>query len=251
MLPNLLASFDELGQAFANIARNSIGKNRVWAIAELGNRSSGNKRFWVTISTQNTLQVIGNELKSRLDEANARSKPIGPMTKPEASSFNAVRRTINEKIADYVGRQGMGGDDDGGVGHAEERVIMGWDEMIKQYGTHFNREEPDEVRLYLSDSPCTIHDGPKASDNLPGKPKSCYAKLELLVTQKPEIKSWTIYYRKKWGMLEQKKAAKNQTPAAWSEVQQRQAMVNDNPRYQLFTEELEKLANDANLKRGG
>ncbi|MGN4066152.1 hypothetical protein ACS0Y7_16240 [Burkholderia gladioli] len=52
-------------------------------------------------------------------------------------------------------------------------------------------------------------------------------------------------------MLEQKKAAKNQTPAAWSEVQQRQAMVNDNPRYQLFTEELEKLANDANLKRGG
>lgn len=246
MPPNLLGSFDELEPAFRFIASGSIGKNVIWAIAKLYNTESNNKRYWVTHSTQNVVQVIGGEIRAPLERANEAltGRPLNQLSVQERNDLNVSRRTINENIAAYVGQQGLAGP----VGHAEERLIMGWDQMIREYAERFNGESPDAVTLYLSDSPCTIHDGDKASDNIPGKPKSCFAKIELLGHEKQSISKWDVFFRKKWGMLQQKKQGKADTAERWADIQTGQAVVNQNPKYKAFPPELEKQAIAAGLK---
>jgi hypothetical protein len=203
----------------------NVGNNCVWAVAHICNSESGRGRFWATHSAENVVQVIGGAIEGRLGGANLRD-----------------RWAINEKIADYVGRQGLGNT----VGQAEELLIMAWDYMIGYHAIRYNGENPNTVTLYLSDSPCTIHDGRKKSDNIPGKPPSCLAKINLLMKDKTSITSWAIYYRKPWGILQQKKRGKL-SQEAWDSVQTGQALILDNPVYKKFTEEMERMAVDAGL----
>ncbi len=132
------------------------------------------------------------------------------------------------------------------VGHAEERLILAWPNIMEDYSQARNGENPNTAKLYLSDSPCTIFDGNKASSNICGKPPSCLAKINLLIGENASITSWAIYYRKPWGILQTKKQGK-MSLEQWNNVQAGQALVKSNGRYQAFSPELEATAKGAGL----
>ncbi|RKE36295.1 hypothetical protein B0G76_2460 [Paraburkholderia sp. BL23I1N1] len=234
MLPNHIVTSNSLNEAFQSILAANQGRNCVWAVVELSNSTSGNLGYWAAHSTQNVVQVIGQALRGRIEQATLRSSG-------QAISAGD-RRTINEKIAAEVGVQGLKDK----VGHAEERLILAWPEIMADYSQARDGEQPDTVKLYLSDSPCTVHDGNKASNNIAGKPHSCFAKLNLLISKNASITSWNIYYRKPWGILQTKKQGR-MTLDQWNNVQAGQALVTSNQKYQAFSSELEAAATRAGL----
>ncbi|MFL9987470.1 hypothetical protein PQR46_28535 [Paraburkholderia sediminicola] len=234
MLPNYIVTSNSLTEAFQSILAANQGRNCVWAVVELSNSTSGNAGYWATHSTQNVVQVIGQALKGRIEQAALRSSG-------QAISAGD-RRNINEKIAAEVGVQGLKDK----VGHAEERLILAWPDIIEDYSQARDGEQPDTVKLYLSDSPCTVHDGNKASNNISGKPSSCFAKINFLISENASITSWHIYYRKPWGILQTKKQGKMSLDQ-WNNVQAGQALVTSNHRYQAFSPELEATATRAGL----
>jgi hypothetical protein len=181
------------------------------------------------------VQVIGQALKGRIEQAAIRNSSGQAISAEE-------RRKINEKIAAEVGVQGLRDK----VGHAEERLILAWPDIVADYSQTRNGEQPDTVKLYLSDSPCTRYDGNKASDNIFGKPTSCFAKINLLISENASITSWNIYYRKPWGILQTKRQGR-MTLDQWNNVQAGQALVTSNGRYQAFSPELEATAKGAGL----
>jgi hypothetical protein len=234
VLPNHIVTSNSLNQAFQSILTANQGRNCVWAVVELSNSTSGNSGYWATHSTQNVVQVIGPALQGRIEQASMRNS---------GQVISAVeRRNINEKIAAEVGVQGLRDK----VGHAEERLILAWPEIMMDYSHARNGEQPDTVKLYLSDSPCTIYDGNKASNNISGKPSSCFAKINLLISENASITSWNIYYRKPWGILQTKKQGRMSLDQ-WNNVQAGQALVTGNERYQAFSPELEATAKGAGL----
>lgn len=234
MLPNHIVTSNSLNEAFRSILAANQGRNCVWAVAELSRSTSGNRGYWATHSTQNVVQVIGLALKGRIEQAALRNSGQA------ISAEN--RRNINEKIAAEVGVQGL----KDSVGHAEERLILAWPNIMDDYSQARNGERPDTVRLYLSDSPCTVHDDNKASNNIAGRPRSCFAKINLLISENAFITSWNIYYRKPWGILQTKKQGK-MSLAQWNNVQAGQALVTSDHRYQAFSPELEEAAKHARL----
>jgi hypothetical protein len=223
-----------LNQAFQSIIAANQGKNCVWAVVELSHSTSGNSGYWATHSTQNVVQVIGEALKGRIEQTAGRipGRTISP----------GDRRAINDRIATEVGVQGLRDK----VGHAEERLILAWPDIVEDYALARNGEQPDTATLYLSDSPCTVHDGNKASNNISGKPPSCFAKLNLLINENASITSWKIYYRKPWGILQTKKQGR-MTDDQWKNVLAGRALVTSNHRYQAFTPELEATAASSGL----
>jgi hypothetical protein len=234
VLPNHIVTSNSLNEAFQSILAANQGRSCVWAVVELSNSTSGNSGYWATHSTQNVVQVIGQALKGRIEQAAIRSsgQPI---------SFEK-RREFNEKIAAEVGLQGLRDS----VGHAEERLILAWPDIVADYSQTRNGEQPDTVKLYLSDSPCTRYDGDKASNNISGKPTSCFAKINLLTSEHASITSWNIYYRKPWGILQTKRQGR-MTLDQWNNVRAGQALVTSNERYQAFSPELEATAKGAGL----
>jgi hypothetical protein len=120
--------------------------------------------------TRNVVQVIGQALRGRIEQAALRNSG-------QAISAGD-RRDIDEKIAAEVGVQGLRDK----VGHAEERLILAWPDIMEDYSHARDGEQPDTAKLYLPDSPCTVHDGNKASDNISGEPRSCFAKINLLIS---------------------------------------------------------------------
>jgi hypothetical protein len=234
VLPNYIVTSNSLNRAFQSILAANQGRNCVWAVIELSNSTSGNSGYWATHSTQNVMQVIGQALKGRIEQAAIRN--TGHAISAEE------RRNINEKIAAEVGVQGLRDK----VGHAEERLILAWPDIMADYSQARNGEQPDTVKLYLSDSPCTTFDDNKASNNISGKPTSCFAKINLLISENASITSWNIYYRKPWGILQTKKQGR-MSLAQWNKVQAGQALVSSNERYQAFSPELEATAKGAGL----
>ena len=234
MLPNHIVTSNSLSQAFKSILAANQGRNCVWAVVELSSSASGNSGYWATHSTQNVVQVIGQALKDRIEQAAVRNS---------GQAISAMdRRNINEKIAAEVGVQGLRDK----VGHAEERLILAWPDIMEDYSQARSGEQPDTAKLYLSDSPCTLYDGNKASNNISGKPPSCFAKINLLINENASITSWAIYYRKPWGILQTKKQGRMSLDQ-WNNVQAGQALVTGNERYQAFSPELEATAKGAGL----
>jgi hypothetical protein len=235
MLPNHFTVCDSLDEAFRSVAAANSGRNVVWAVVQLSSQTSGNARFWATRSSQNVVQVVGEAIKDRLEQAWEKGSD-------KKLPFN-TRREINEKIAADVGRQGLRDK----VGHAEEMIFLAWHDILEDYSSSFSGEHPDEAILYLSASPCTIFDGAKASDNVPGKPPSCLAKLNLLANEQSSITSWTFYYRAEWGIMETKKQGKRSLEE-YNQVLAGQALIKGNSRYRKFTTELENQALSAGLR---
>ncbi len=73
MLPNHIVTTNSLSQSFQSILAANQGRNCVWAIVELSNSASGNSGYWATHSTQNVVQVIGEAIKNRIEQAAVRT----------------------------------------------------------------------------------------------------------------------------------------------------------------------------------
>lgn len=203
-------------------------KKTVWCIAEL----SPGKTCFAFVSSDNVAQVIR---KDAINEA------LGPISRdiPEEErnrQFND-RRTMTDLIAPYVGKQGLKND----TGHAEEKMILNWKSMLAHSADRGHRRT-SAVTIYLSHTPCTPFD--KApSDNVPGYPRSCARKLQVLRREYSYIKNWRIYYQHKFGNY-QLSTLKDLPHASAAEVHASQQMINadklDNGAnvYHPFTEDI-------------
>jgi hypothetical protein len=85
--------------------------------------------------TRNVVQVIGQALRGRIEQAALRNSG-------QAISAGD-RRDIKEKIAAEVGVQGLRDK----VGHAEERLILAWPDNMEDYSHARNGEQPDTAEL--------------------------------------------------------------------------------------------------------
>jgi hypothetical protein len=238
MLPEFFTCSNDFEEALETIKAKRIGRNCVWAVAHIYNHESNRGTYWATHSTENVLQVIGGAIEERLEKKVENNIILDRIEKID----RADRWKINEKIAEFAGRQSLAYS----VGHAEELIIMAWDYMLNYHAIKFNGEIVNAVNLYISHSPCTIHDGKKRSDNIPGKPPSCLSKLDLLRSEKTAITRWAIWYGRPFGILEQKKQGKL-SDLDWQTVKTGQALIYSNPIYKLFTPEISEIVKQAGL----
>ncbi len=81
-------------------------------------------------------------------------------------------------------------------GHAEEFLIRNFGAACSQV------DDIAYVTIYLSHSPCTTHDA-APSNSLPGQPRSCTAKFQLLAATYPQY-HFSVCYWREFGYLEGK-----------------------------------------------